>query len=77
MNDIFDLDKNINSALQWEYVHKFLSERGGIMSVTKGAAEKLVVEAGYTCIDVRTGKGFQEGPKIRDAVNIPLFKWVT
>lgn len=44
------------------------------MSVTKGAAEKLVVEAGYTCIDVRTEKGFKEGPRIKDAVNVPLFK---
>lgn len=74
VNDIFNLDKNINSGLQWENVHKFLNDRGGLMSVTKGAAEKLVVEAGYTCVDVRTGKGFEEGLKIKDAVNVPLFK---
>lgn len=72
--DIFDLDKSINSALQWEKVRNFLNDRGGVMSVTKARADKLVKEESFTCVDVRTQKGFSEGTRVFDSVNVPLFK---
>lgn len=72
--EIFDLDKSINSALQWEKVRNFLNERGGVMSVTKARADKLVKESNFTCIDVQTEKGFNEGPTVLNSVNVPLFK---
>lgn len=73
-SDIFDLDKKVNSALQWENVREYLNARGGVMSVTKKAAEKLVEEEGYVCVDVRTRKSFEEGYHIPGSVNVPLFK---
>ncbi|GMH39241.1 hypothetical protein BSKO_07139 [Bryopsis sp. KO-2023] len=73
-SDIFDLDKRINSALQWENVRGYLNARGGVMSVTKKGVQKLVEEEDYVCIDVRTRKSFEEGFRIPGAVNVPLFK---
>lgn len=73
-NEFFNLEiQDLNALEKWDSIRKFLLNRGGIRSITKGNIKRLVQNENYTCIDVRDKIQFNRGPRIEGAINIPLF----